>query len=309
MAAHIHTQTRTTGNRIVHPGIVAPAIAEHELRQALEITHTLQTSLEVDRIIELFSGIVQRVVPHEGIRYRSPELETDIAFGNNGRHTCRYDLVIGSSSFGELVIQRNRKFTSHDMELFEYLLCSLLYPLRNALLYREAVALSQKDPLTGINNRAALDEALQREIGLAKRHGYPLSLIILDIDHFKSVNDKFGHITGDAVIKGVVDCAKFCVRSTDMLFRYGGEEFVMLLRNTALDGAELLAERVREKVAAKRFSKNRLRFNLTVSGGVASLTKGKKLLNLFQLADQALYQAKQQGRNRVVAWAEPEASE
>jgi len=289
----------------VHPGVVAPAIAEHELRQALEITHTLQTTLEVGRIIELFSGIVQHVVPHEGIRYHSPELDTDIAVGNNGRHTCRYDLVIGTSSFGELVIQRNRKFSHHDTELFEYLLCSLLYPLRNALLYREAVALSQKDPLTGINNRAALDEALQRETGLAKRHNAPLSLIMLDIDHFKSVNDQYGHTTGDSVIKGVVDCAKYCVRSTDMLFRYGGEEFVVLLRNTELDGAKLLAERVREKVEAKRFSKNKRRINLTVSGGVSSLAQGENAITLFQQADQALYRAKKQGRNRIIARSEP----
>lgn len=300
MTTQIQTTTRPSGNRIVHPGIVAPAIAEHELRQALEITHTLQTTLEVDRIIELFSGIVQGVVPHEGIRYHSVELEQDIAVGSNGRHTCRYDLVIGTSSFGEIVIQRNRKFTQQDTELFEYLLCSLLYPLRNALLYREAVALSQKDPLTGINNRAALDEALQRETGLAKRHDIPLSLIILDIDHFKSVNDRYGHTTGDSVLKGVVDCSRYCVRSTDMLFRYGGEEFVVLLRNTDLGGAELLADRIREKVESTRFSKNRRRINLTVSGGVSSLARGVNAITLFQQADRALYEAKQQGRNRII---------
>jgi len=304
MTSQLQTNRRTTGNRIVHPGIVAPAIAEHELRQALEITHTLQTSLQVDRIIELFSGIVQRVVPHEGIRYRSPELEADISIGKNGRHTCRYDLVIGSSSFGELIIQRNGKFTSHDTELFEYLLCSLLYPLRNAFLYREAVILSQKDPLTGINNRAAMDEALKRETGLAKRHGSPLSLIVLDIDHFKSVNDQYGHSTGDSVIKAVVECASYCVRSTDMLFRFGGEEFVALLRNTELDGAELLAERIRKKVAAKRFSKNGRRFKLTISGGVASVSKSVGATALFQQADQALYLAKERGRNRIISCAE-----
>ena len=175
----------------------------------------------------------------------------------------------------------------------------MIYPLRNALLYREALRSAHRDPLTGLNNRRCLQETLRRETELAHRHGNPLSLIVLDIDHFKAVNDRHGHDVGDLALRAVAQCAAGCVRGSDMLFRFGGEEFVILLTNTDRDGALLLAERVRTAVEAMECATDMQSLRLTASLGVAGLQAGEREDQLFKRADKALYRAKEEGRNRV----------
>ena len=122
---------------------------------------------------------------------------------------------------------------------------------------------------------------------------------MFDIDHFKAINDSYGHSQGDISIKSVVECAQHCARSTDMLFRYGGEEFVMILRNTTLDGARLLADRIRRKVEKMECQDKGKPINMTVSAGVATLAPGESAQHFFERADAALYAAKNSGRNRV----------
>ena len=265
----------------------------------LRMTQSLQTTLEIPALLELFYLQTDANVPVDGLDYVNEPLNLDYRIGARSRHTCHYNLKLGELDLGGLTFRRRGKFSDAETVVLEKLLCCLLYPLRNALLYRDALALAQKDSLTGICNRAALDDALETEVGLAGRHRTPLSVVVFDIDHFKSINDRYGHSMGDRAIKTVVHCAQACARSTDMLFRYGGEEFVMLLRNTSLDGARLLAERIRRKVEKLECQGKRKPVTMTISAGVAALEVGEKALRLFERADKALYEAKNSGRNRV----------
>ena len=166
-------------------------------RKALEITRALQTSLDPTRLIELFSMEAGTLIVHQGLRYRNDELDLEVKLGNQARHSCTYKLNIGDEPLGKLTFRRNQKFTEAETEAIEQLLCSLLYPLRNSLLYQDALQLAQKDPLTGICNRTALDEMMQRELSHARRQGSSCAMLILDIDHFKAINDRYGHIIGD----------------------------------------------------------------------------------------------------------------
>ena len=136
---------------------------------------------------------------------------------------------------------RRQRFSDGEIARLENFLCMLVYPLRNALQYHEAVLSSFTDPLTGACNRAAMQTAFERELNLARRQQTPLSVIMLDIDHFKKINDRYGHSNGDCVLRSVSQCVANTIRSSDMLFRYGGEEFVVLLSNTNRAGAKLLA--------------------------------------------------------------------
>lgn len=147
------------------------------------------------------------------------------------------------------------------------------------------------DPLTGAQNRRALNESLESMFSMKSRYGYGFSLLIVDVDHFKQVNDVHGHLVGDQILKDVVNVIGELSRDTDLLARYGGEEFVVLLPATPLEGAELFAERVRSKIAE--------RLSVTVSGGVASADKAKNAKELISNADTALYAAKESGRNRM----------
>ncbi len=136
---------------------------------------------------------------------------------------------------------------------WEYLLGALVYPLRNALDFRRAREDASRDPLTGVYNRLGVDGLLRREIGLAHRHATPLSLAFLDIDHFKSINDSYGHASGDAALRVFAECIRSCIRDTDVVARYGGDEFMLILSNTPLAGARLVAERLRRAVEALEF--------------------------------------------------------
>lgn len=172
--------------------------------------------------------------------------------------------------------------------------------------------LARLDPLTGVSNRRHLMERARQEWVRADRFGLPLALIMLDIDHFKRVNDRYGHAVGDRAICAVATICEDCVREIDIVGRYGGEEFVIVLPGTDLDGARKLGRRLRKLIAETVLQDEKGRpFTLTASLGIAQLGTGATLDRLLVLADTALYRAKRAGRNRVaaapVAEAEAEA--
>ena len=269
------------------------------LQLALGLSRALQTSLDPSRLVDLFSDHMQGFVCHDGMLYRNDALDIQHRLGDQARHRCTYSLNIGDEPLGELVFCRASKFSVAETALMEDYLCYLLYPLRNALLYQTALHMAQKDPLTGVYNRGALDEALHREIGYSRRQSGNLSLVILDIDRFKNINDDYGHIIGDCVLKAVAASIQDCMRSADQLFRYGGEEFVVLMRDTDARGACLLAERIRKAVEGLPCHCSGADIPVTISAGVSTLRADDTAHSLFDQADQALYLAKQQGRNQV----------
>jgi two-component system cell cycle response regulator len=161
--------------------------------------------------------------------------------------------------------------------------------------------LATKDPLTRAYNRRFLDERMKSEWPWAVRHQQACALLMLDIDHFKDVNDTWGHMAGDRVLKELVEVIVQAVRSEDLLARVGGEEFAVLCRSTGQTQASLLAERLRRQVQAHSFAWNQQAIQITVSIGVASSaeTPVSSTDDLMALADQRLYLAKHHGRNRV----------
>ncbi len=162
------------------------------------------------------------------------------------------------------------------------------------------------DALTGLYNRRYLDRRLDEEFARAQRYALPLAVLLLDIDHFKRVNDSYGHQTGDQVLSDLGKLALSTARNTDIAARYGGEEFLVIAPNTPAASAEVLAERLRKIVASHTLSvaggaSQPVALEVTVSVGVADLGRGiNSPQELVRRADEALYRAKQAGRNRVV---------
>jgi diguanylate cyclase (GGDEF)-like protein len=147
------------------------------------------------------------------------------------------------------------------------------------------------DPLTGVSNRRALDETLGSMFAIMNRYELPFSIVIVDIDHFKKINDEQGHLYGDSILKLVAKVLDDNVRDTDVVTRYGGEEFVIVMPQTPLGGACIFSDRLRESIEQK--------LPLTVSGGVSAAVDGDNPQTLLARADAALYSAKAAGRNRV----------
>ena len=286
-------------NRKITP--VNGFLAENQLRDLqFKLVHNLQTTLDLHTTLEMFYHNIKDVVNFCGMVFQAPNSLKNIEFGQSGIHSASYNLKTEELSVGTIIFTRAKQFLEAELAIFEALSSVLFFPLRNALLYRDALQNSMRDALTGIGNRKALDIAFQRETKLAQRHYVPLSLAILDIDHFKSFNDEFGHQTGDKVLKHVANVVQATLRETDQMFRFGGEEFVVILNNTDKTSANLVAERVRLQCAMTALPLHEQEHHITVSIGVSTLSADENADTLFERADSAMYQAKKSGRNKVV---------
>ena len=209
-------------------------------------------------------------------------------------------------------------YVQSDIDLLEALASHAAIAIKNAQLYEEAI----RDSLTGLYHHKHFEVRLAEEVQRAKRYGHPLSLLMLDLDHFKEINDKYGHQAGDTILRKIARILKQGVRKSDIVARYGGEEFAVILTETWEKGAHTAADRLRMHIHDVLFAAEKLRItikqepfdentgipvNITVSIGIGSFDGTSKEFTpeeLISRADKALYQAKAEGRNKTQIWKE-----
>lgn len=197
------------------------------------------------------------------------------------------------------VIEFKAKERDHQIqyELFKELINKYVVLTRELEEKLEVIThLSETDPLLNINNRLKLNNELQREIDITRRYGHPLSVIMFDIDHFKKVNDKYGHDNGDNVLITIANLVNGQIRKTDIFARWGGEEFMIVLPNTTLDKGAVLAEKLRKIIEECRIP---IVGYITSSFGVYQFARGDDFESMVKNVDIILYKAKKSGRNRV----------
>lgn len=215
-------------------------------------------------------------------------------------------LILRDELIGEIVLMNRtggEEFTDEDEDLLLTLGFHSSFALEKARMHQEATKLATTDGLTGLNNHRTFQERLEIEIARSKRFNHRLSLLIIDIDYFKKFNDNFGHRVGDEVLRRVACLLAESTRNIDFAARYGGEEFVLILPETAIEGAVLTAERIREVIARRKMNVDGKDLSVTVSIGVASFPEDADYREmLIERADNALYSAKKSGRNKVVAF-------
>lgn len=202
-----------------------------------------------------------------------------------------------------VIFEAEGEFASPSKEELEKIERMSRYFLEKMQTISELRGLSHTDDLTGLFNQRYLEVILEREISLAKRNNTEFSVLFLDLDHFKNVNDSHGHLIGSRLLSEVGEEIKRALRDSDITFRYGGDEFVMILSHTGLEAAIMVAERVRMQIEKKRFlAKENLEIRLTASIGVANvpLHAGTKQ-QILKAADEALYGVKKAVRNKVIA--------
>lgn len=196
-------------------------------------------------------------------------------------------------------------FPSEDLELLSFLRNQMAIILDNALLHKEAAERAITDGLTGLSTHRRFQEALDEEINRAKRHGSYFSLVMLDIDDFKNLNDAYGHLIGDKVLVRIAQIMKEHSRGTDVVARYGGEEFVVILSETDKEGALIAAERLREAIEKEAFMPGGIILPVTISLGVSIYPQDTdSKIELIRMADKALYRAKAEGKNKVCLYQE-----
>lgn len=231
------------------------------------------------------------------------DAESDPRFVKFADETIRSILVIPLMIRGRPIgvicatHEQRGRFTKDHQSLLSFLANSIVLDVDNARLYRLAIT----DPLTGLYNRQHLAERLKKEVDRCHRYRVPLTVMMLDIDHFKSVNDQYGHAAGDQVLEVLGKRLKIATREVDFVARYGGEEFIILLPNTERAGAEHVTKRVLGSMRANPFVlDDGTIVKLTLSIGVAVLNDREEPRDLLARADAALYQAKSEGRDRYV---------
>ncbi len=207
------------------------------------------------------------------------------------------DRVLGALTVGAA---RPGAFGESTRQLLGVLAAHASVALANAAAVTHLEEMATTDPMTGLLNKRALETEFDRRLRAAERFGRPLAVVVLDIDKFKSVNDTYGHSTGDVVIKGLGAVLTRCRRDTDAVGRFGGEEFVVLCEETDAAGAFQLAERIREELKAARFATEHGPLQVTCSLGIAAYPRDATTrATLFSRADEALYAAKHGGRNQT----------
>jgi diguanylate cyclase (GGDEF)-like protein len=212
----------------------------------------------------------------------------------------RFPLILGGDPIGVLGVAPEPPLTEDQRSVLTAAAAMLAVSLKNAELFREVHENSVRDSLTGCVNRKHAIEVIDGAFRRSRRSGLPLSLIMFDLDRFKTINDRWGHLCGDAVLATVGQRMNAVLRSSDLKCRYGGEEFLVLLPDTPADGAQRVAENLRRELERGPVAWNHESVSVTASFGVTNVVPGEiDLLAVIGRADAALYRAKQAGRNCV----------
>jgi len=216
-----------------------------------------------------------------------------------GVRSIAYLPLIGKGgAIGSLIVasRHPNAYSRRHVMLLEHLASQVAMPIENSQLYAEVAEKARIDELTGLFNRRSLDEVIANEINRHSRYGSVFSLIILDLDSFKAFNDNHGHLAGDELLRQIGGITKKAIRGADQAFRYGGDEFAVLLPNTSIDAAKRVAERVRKQVASEVIAGD---IPVTASLGLASWpANGREANEVMAEADAALYHAKRGGGNQ-----------
>ncbi|HYT52038.1 MAG TPA: sensor domain-containing diguanylate cyclase [Gaiellaceae bacterium] len=239
------------------------------------------------------------------MNYTYPDLERDPAGEASIIHGGLAVPLPGETSSGYLTIftrTPDRTFEEEDVRELEALAVRAGPAIENARRFREARQLADLDALTGLHNRRFFHETLAREVARAHRYERKLALIVFDLDDFKEINDRIGHLAGDAVLAEAAERVRDVVRSADIACRVGGDEFSVILPESKLEDADQLYRRIQHNVSARPISQAG---KLHLSAGVAELRPDDDAVTFFQRADDALYRAKDAGKGRVVAANSP----
>jgi diguanylate cyclase (GGDEF)-like protein len=211
-----------------------------------------------------------------------------------------FPMIVAGTPVGVLGVSPEPPLTEHQRTVLAAAAALLAVSLKNAELFEEVHETSVRDSLTGCFNRKHAMEVMDAELRRSRRSQLPLSLLMFDLDHFKEVNDRYGHLCGDAVLAGVGQQMNAVLRGSDLKCRYGGEEFLILLPDTPLPGARRVAETLRRELEEHPVRWNDATVGVTASFGLTAITPGEVDANLIiGRADAALYHAKQSGRNCV----------
>lgn len=287
------SQDRASSPRVTLPRALGP----------LELLRELQRSLEPRVVIEIFAQRMHQHYEVKGLAFEHADFGHH--WGEQGEPAFATALDFDGAHFGQLALHRPRRFARCEREEIVSLAELLLHPLRNAIAHAELHKQVCEDGLTGLFNRQALDRMLPRELAAATRSGKTASLVMIDVDCLKQINDTGGHCAGDHALCCLAKAIAGSLRQSDLAFRVSGDEFILVLPDTDSASAAKVVRRIQRRLlleaahCARITGADILAAPLTFSAGIAASTPGITSEQLTRQADQAMYRAKKAGRNRA----------
>ncbi len=294
---HILTQ------RVSARGEFMPFSAEYyrnnELSNAHGLVAKLQTTLSIEEILTIFADHAKQLINLSGLQFQSSLGVCQSAESDTSQTPYSFDLDIENERLGQLIYFSKFPMGQAIKSKLQQLHSALIYPLRNAVMYNRVLRLATKDALTGLNNRSQFNDSLAQRLERCRRQHRPFSLMLLDLDNFKQVNDNFGHKIGDDVLQEFSKVLNKSVRGTDSIFRFGGDEFALLIDDPEFTTNKVIADRIMHLVAQSDLM---AQYKVTSSIGFTLANNQDCENEVFARADKGLYKAKAAGRNCARAY-------
>jgi len=258
------------------------------------------------QLINAFISEVRYAVPCDGIKYKEDRLGFNFIDGVICQHQCNYEVKSDEQLLGNICFSRDSEFLDTELVEIENLLAGLVRPLQRALQYQQAVRFALRDNLTGLRNGSSYYDNITHEIERARRYRIAFSLLLINLDNFREINELYGRCAGNSVLVEVARRLEHVARSSDIIFRKGGDEFLIFLPNTAKTAAIKVAERIKKSVLSESCVVENNDVSFTMSIAVVTVLPNDSAFKLIGRADKALFQAKILGKDRIQAEACPD---
>ncbi|WP_019029914.1 GGDEF domain-containing protein [Colwellia piezophila] len=258
-------------------------------QQTLSLVTSLQTTLDVEQLLQIFSMEVARYIDFSGLYFKSKSLHHSLRGSRKAKQKNHFELKIDKESIGTLSYGINSPISLTNHKVLEQLHHCLRYPLKNAIAYHDAIQLAMQDALTGLGNRRYFDEQLKRAMYNANRHHSLMGLVLGDLNKFKAINDTFGHVTGDIVLQEFANLLRQCTRNSDSLFRFGGDEFAIIIENANDNALVIIESRINIALTSNVILG---KYQLGCSIGSTFMARTDNEMSFFTRADDNLYQRK-----------------
>lgn len=254
---------------------------------------------DVYQLLHVFVTEVRKMLSFDGIVYWEDTLGLSYSEGTIASVRTDYSLKLGEQLLGTISFSRGKAFEDQEQARLEGLIAGLMLPLRNAIRYQKAIRYALRDDLTGLRNSNAYYDNIGIEIQRAERYRIPFSLLLINLDDFADVNERYGHNAGNEVLVEVASRLERDARNSDIAFRKGGDEFLLFLPNTAQTAATIVAARIKHALLSGPYRVDGVDIRFTVSIGVVTVMPDDSPFSLIDRADQALYHAKILGKDRI----------
>lgn len=281
-----NTYSTLTTDALVAETFTKTVIDQHQI---LSLMQKLQTTIDIDELLSLFATEASRYVDFAGLYFKSPKLNKALRGSRKAKKERQFDLNLNDEYIGTLSYGINSPISLTNHKVLEQLHHCLIYPLNNAIAYSTAMQLAMQDALTGLGNRRYFDEQLKRSMHNANRHHSLVGLVLGDLNKFKAINDTHGHVTGDLVLREFSNVLRLCIRDSDSLFRFGGDEFAIIVENANNSALSIIESRVNEALTNNVLLS---KYQLSCSMGSTFMNSGDNEVTFFERADEVLYRKK-----------------